>query len=36
MKINFRKYGIGANYWAIENNQGTLLLTTEEAKELAN
>ena len=34
MKIMFRRSGFGGNYWYIENNQGSVVLTSEEAKEL--
>lgn len=34
MKIMFRKYCLGENLWAIENNQGTLVVTPEEIEEL--
>ena len=34
MKITFGKYGLGDNYWCIENNEGILVITPEEAKEL--
>ena len=34
MKIKFGKSGLGENYWYIENNQGSVLVTPEEVKEL--
>ena len=34
MKITFRRSGFGGNYWYIESNQGSVVLTSDEVKEL--
>ena len=34
MKITFRRSGFGGNFWYIESNQGSVVLTSNEAKEL--
>lgn len=34
MKITFRRSGVGGNFWYIESNQGSVVLTSDEVKEL--